>query len=1290
MDDQQSVASSVVDPFGLQRRNQTQSAAHTSSVTIETNLHENIQDYYSDTNQANLRRLETNDSRLIQKRNTFSLNGFVEKPKEFSKEFQASLNLGFDSRGSGNSFNNLENSTKVDKSAVTRSRVNVPLHQQQTRWTAETLRTVTEDYGDSDEETLNLRSPQRSRALEFETGDQRILTRDMRHFEYDYMRSSSSSNNDLGSPSPIDISSRSILDKRNSTATTEIMPSPNGISKASTAVKTLEAFQTSIQLQTGLESQRNVNSTTAIRKVSNHSQSLENLKVSYGSPSTNISQLSSSPIEHDPADVNFIERTISVPAPSPNRHLSLSSNSNATAAVSSRTHQLTSKMIAQLQAQLEECQRELINVTNEKQDALLVANEFKEQAKRLESELRQARTDQIDPRQKVELDMKERELQQWESQLHQESVDIQTIRDETNRRKTSMNGLEKTVAALETTHQEEQARLSSWERRLSQQEEIMVQNNLVLTRLRDEVEHERREWESHKVAEQEECRSERRRLAGWEKRLRQHEDYLLQFHTSLNEIESNLLSQQSEVDRDRADIQSKLKDLDAKASQTEAKLQLMEQAIKDVQSQQKEEEEKLKELVQRRIDEESLAEKEAEEWEEIKETVASEIQKSEEQLQGLVKQVEVKQKGFVSMQERFDRILSEENKKKERISKETTSADQGLSAILSQLQVAQREKRNIENDMKQKKIELDDILHQMEQEERRWNREQNQLLKEKIELQELKNESARQAQQIVATATDRLRSFAKELENKQTQSSLVLEKRFEMLEKLHQNVELAANEYKDKFKQLQKDEEYCRHLRSQLEEKANLASDREERIRRDCKLKLESLQKRLDNELNNRQYATDKVEEKMRQDVDKVRSIMQQLELTTSERDRYRRENNSRRAEIEQRDDELTSLRESFAQDCESLEQEIVEAMQRVKLADTLSQSLHREKEERTKEIESMKVIMDRLERQASMLEESKEVWDNERLRLKNIERDFEDRMSNIKEKEQSLLEEGESIELKRRQLEHGFQQLSRQKQKAALSQFFAKPLRCEQEEVSAAFSKWVRATMFQVDEADKLELTNSLKEKLDIVQQERDELHGIREQLQLEREQLGVRENAIKQELLDFQRDLNRRAEALESEALRLQEEKNLLSSEVNLSTNKENEIFSYIDREVELETKEKELIMRQKQFQEYEQNTAREFEAANDRIRKMAELLSVKEKAISTKHEQLHKERIELAAKQSKLRNLFTEFQRDSFTEGNEDGGIQSSTPNLLVFEGLDSPNRLSRIHDENDSFDRSPPRL
>jgi chromosome segregation ATPase len=265
-------------------------------------------------------------------------------------------------------------------------------------------------------------------------------------------------------------------------------------------------------------------------------------------------------------------------------------------------------------------------------------------------------------------------------------------------------------------------------------------------------------------------------------------------------------------------------------------------------------------------------------------------------------------------------------------------------------------------------------------------------------------------------------------------------------------------------------------------------------------------------------------------------------------------------------------------------------------------------------------------------------------------------------------------LKLARQCLDSDIERVGFEKKKEVLIRIFSRPLRQDQEAVSAAFSKWVRSTLFDMDKEHKRTTENEqilhLTRQLESANQTNYQLEEARTALLLKEQSLvashadlkaevdasRAAESRVRQELGLVQDDLLTVRQSLES----LEQEKSVLIAklealEMSLSTGAGNGDWMGHDFDERLRRMEKLIAQREAELQEKDTSIGErettlklrqreftiQFEETDARIKETTNLLRQKELDLEFKETQLAAELAKCKDTQTRLQKLALDVQ-------------------------------------------------
>jgi hypothetical protein len=245
------------------------------------------------------------------------------------------------------------------------------------------------------------------------------------------------------------------------------------------------------------------------------------------------------------------------------------------------------------------------------------------------------------------------------------------------------------------------------------------------------------------------------------------------------------------------------------------------------------------------------------------------------------------------------------------------------------------------------------------------------------------------------------------------------------------------------------------------------------------------------------------------------------------------------------------------------------------------------------------------------------------------------------------------SMQDRERTLEKAKDMFTRKRQKDALASVLNRPLRADREAVSAAFSKWVRVTIFQLSGASEAKADEANK--------------FLQRQIADDRMAFHQRETVLEQSKRKIESQLEESKENeshLRSQLSRLHDEKEKLTEQVFVlkatggsSGNGKSDQFLptddqmkkraslLADREAEVKRQELALRLREQKVDGKERHgvaQSEELEDAHGRFRKLADQLRQKERDLEWREANLTSELSKCEKTQSRLQNLAIQLQQ------------------------------------------------
>jgi hypothetical protein len=239
------------------------------------------------------------------------------------------------------------------------------------------------------------------------------------------------------------------------------------------------------------------------------------------------------------------------------------------------------------------------------------------------------------------------------------------------------------------------------------------------------------------------------------------------------------------------------------------------------------------------------------------------------------------------------------------------------------------------------------------------------------------------------------------------------------------------------------------------------------------------------------------------------------------------------------------------------------------------------------------------------------------------------------------------------RGLDEATELFTRQRQKDALASVLNRPLRADREAVSAAFSKWVRVTMFQLSglsEAKSDEANQSLQRQI-----EDDRMVFHQRETVLEESQRTIESQL--EESKEIESHLRSQISQLHDEKEKLTEQVSVLKTTAGSSGNGHTNRFLptddqmkkrvslLADRESEVKRQELDLRLREQKVDGRERQgttQSEELEDAHGRFRKLADQLRHKERDLEWREANLTSELSKCENTQSRLKKLAIQLQQ------------------------------------------------
>jgi chromosome segregation ATPase len=245
------------------------------------------------------------------------------------------------------------------------------------------------------------------------------------------------------------------------------------------------------------------------------------------------------------------------------------------------------------------------------------------------------------------------------------------------------------------------------------------------------------------------------------------------------------------------------------------------------------------------------------------------------------------------------------------------------------------------------------------------------------------------------------------------------------------------------------------------------------------------------------------------------------------------------------------------------------------------------------------------------------------------------------------------SAQERERGLEKASEVFTRQRQKDALASVLNRPLRADREAVSAAFSKWVRVTMFQLsgvsaakaDEANQL-VQRQIEDDRMAFHQRENVLEGSRRKIEGELEESKAIENHLRSQLSQLHDEKEKLTEQVSTLKTTASSNGNGKSNRLLPTVDQMKERASLLaDRESEVKRQELDLRIREQKVDGRERQGAaqsEELEDAHGRFRKLADQLRQKKRDIECREANLTSELSKCENTQSRLQKLAIQLQQ------------------------------------------------
>jgi hypothetical protein len=877
-----------------------------------------------------------------------------------------------------------------------------------------------------------------------------------------------------------------------------------------------------------------------------------------------------------------------------------SSSPADTSVVSLGASRLQQKRLHQVQSELSRAQEEVRHLRDEAAAAVVQREQETHQRRQLERQLenllQQQRESQKqqDERDNLNNGPSAEELVAWETALELKAAALDREQERLESRENDWNELQDELIALEEEHQQREARLVEWQEQIQTAEQALRQERSQL-RKEQEAQNERIQQEKDQIA------SQQRRLLGTEQRL-DAQALAIQERTQQLDAKQTQLSQlESRVQKDQQELLTATEELENQTSREHAKFQQMQDEMKDMLERRRVEERALERSIQQRQKFEQETDEIKAQAEQTQSNVSAHMRNAQSELERVQTQVKELRGELAALQQRKQNVLDADEARRKAVVAETAKADQNLTAVLQQLEVAQRERSSVAAALAEQQRELDNVKQHMAREETKWHAERVELDDRASKLNQLREAATKEAKDIVAEAELRANRIAQTtIDDSKAMTQELEQQRLALNEKMRT--------YERDQEVLQRDSDAHQKSLAEFNKRVHdfmAVEGREKLLREELDLKVKRL--------------TSLVQKERAEHSKEVQRLEQTIRTHQAESEHNRSRLSKRLAEVEAERDEMNADSSTLRQCIMDRERDIESLQGDLKsLRDELTNAQHQanellERESRSRasnnDLHQLKRFMERLEAQSAVLEQQEQHCKQMSLDLETREQEYQRDLTALSEERQKMLQACKQ---------------ATEEQRAAILARLSQPWRREQESISAAFSRFVRSTLTDIvgqrgDDAVFTDQLVDMETQISTLEEQRDEANrACLEQERKCREGLE-RERNSKRDLDRQLREQRRKEQELYQDIERLSKEKEHYRRQSLSSTqtkaDAEGLAAALEEREARIKQKEAELEEMEQSIRDQEGQIAE----ANDRIRRMAALLRKKETDLEDKEARL-----------------------------------------------------------------------
>lgn len=628
------------------------------------------------------------------------------------------------------------------------------------------------------------------------------------------------------------------------------------------------------------------------------------------------------------------------------------------------------------------------------------------------------------------------ELSAWETRLAHQAAALEQAQLQLDRREQRQTqDLSDAVSLAHQDVSQQERQCSEWQAQLEAAARRLDQERHQLDEDQRQFEAVRQAGQAQLDQERESIGTQQRRLAGAEQRIEAQAVTIQERTHELNRQQDQLRHESNQLETDQRSLAQATDALEQQSRHHDAQFEQQKRAHHTIVQQCRAQETELARLQQNCRDEEEHAAQFRIRTEREQSALREALRSAQAECDRLHEQIAQTKAELATIAQRKQTALEADQVRRQATAAKTAQADQTLTAVLQQLEVAQREKATIAATLLEKRQELDSVEKQMIVEEERWHTESRALEAKTAELENLQEKSTQQTRDMIAQAEKKVHAME---ENSQKSTHAVQRE----LERQRKELYAAIRSHERNVAVWRQTETLQQETARELLEERNAlaaADHRDKKRIAELESKVEKLthlvQKERANHTQDRQRMELTMRTHQREFQEKMSLVSQELADTATDREEKSTDNGTLRQGLIDRDVEIQSMRTELS----TTRSQLKEAQQQLQ---------HRH-ERNEQEMVQMKRVMDRLEEQALVLDQQKVQFEQDRLQLEANEK---------------------NLLLQRSEMDHRLEHLSeqctldaREKQAALLFSLLRKPWRDRNESVSLAFSNWIRSTLLSL-----------------------------------------------------------------------------------------------------------------------------------------------------------------------------------------------------------------------------------